>query len=260
MDRNRKNNTGDEADTNGTGNDPSSKSHESAESVRSDPEAARMQDELKKANEAAEACEEVAADQVKKGFIKEDDIAKLKAEMESMKDLMLRRQADFENYKKRQIKLQQEQQKLAVKDFALDIIHINDDLLRAVEVASNIQKEVPFEEAHDSFVKGVQMISQRIEDTLQNYGIVEIDSLNQPFDPMFNEAVEIEVSPNVESDTITKVYQKGFRIEDIVLRCARVRVAKPAPAKGQDCGNGDDTARDLQGDRDNGREMNDCAG
>ena len=72
------------------------------------------------------------------------------------------------------------------------------------------------------------MISKRIEEMLKKYGIEEIDSLNKPFDPNFNEAVEIDESEDVEVDTITKVHQKGFCLEDYVVRAAKVKVTKPA--------------------------------
>ena len=145
----------------------------------------------------------------------------------TLKDTILRRQADFENYKKRHHKIQKEQKKLAVKDLALDIIHINDDLLRAIEASSNIQADQSFEDAHKSFVDGVSMISNRIEEALKKYDVVEIDALNKEFDPNYFEAVEIEMAENVVKDTVTKVYQKGFRIDDIVVRSSKVKVSKP---------------------------------
>lgn len=157
---------------------------------------------------------------------KDNDLEKLKKEIETFKDLIQRRQADFENYKKRMIKFQEEQKKFAIKDIALDIINIDDDLLRALEASSNIDINGSLEDNHKSFVKGVSMISGRIEETLKKYGVVELEAINQAFDPNFHEAVEIEKSTDFNVDTVTKVYQKGFRIDDIIIRSARVRVAK----------------------------------
>jgi molecular chaperone GrpE len=70
------------------------------------------------------------------------------------------------------------------------------------------------------------MISRQIEEMLKKYGVVEIESLNREFDPALNEAVEIEEGDGVDKDTITKVYQKGFMIDDYIVRCARVRVTR----------------------------------
>ncbi|MBN1531038.1 MAG: nucleotide exchange factor GrpE [Spirochaetes bacterium] len=189
--------------------------------------ATRLKEELQSVQEEIQECREASAAMEDESAKREEEYQKLKAEMESLKDLMQRRQADFENYKKRQVKMQQEQQKMAVKDLALDIITINDDLLRAIESASNIEGDSPGEEAKESFRQGVDLISKRIVETLNKYGIIEIDSMNQAFDPNYNEAVEIDMSSDVTIDTITKVYLKGFRIDEIVIRPARVRVTRP---------------------------------
>ncbi len=182
------------------------------------------------------------ADEERCNAIKENE--KLMGEMESLKDVMLRRQADFENYKKRIAKQQGESRKMAIKDFSNDIMEINDDLLRAIEASEGISKEGSSEEAHKSFVEGVSMISRRIEETMKKYGVVEIEALNQEFDPNFHEAVEIDMSDGVTVDTVTKVYQKGFRIDDMVVRSSKVRVTKPmkaAPPAEADNNGGDTT-------------------
>ena len=159
----------------------------------------------------------------------ESELDKKIKEIETLTDTMKRRQADFENYKKRMIKTQEEQKKFAIRDMALDIININDDLLRAREAACNVDSDEgqTVKEVCDSFADGFSMISKRIEDMLKNYGIEEIDSLDKVFDPNFNEAVEIEESDEVEDEIITRVYQKGFRLDDYLVRAAKVKVTKP---------------------------------
>ncbi len=157
----------------------------------------------------------------------DEEIIRLNKEMETLKDLLQRRQADFENFKKRTARLQEEFKKVAIKDFACDIININDDLIRAIDASNNFSME-DNEGSHSSFADGVKIISKRIEETLGKYGIEEIDAENQPFDPNFHEAVEIEMSEDADTDTVAKVHQKGFKIEDMVLRSAKVKVAKAA--------------------------------
>ncbi|MCU0821287.1 MAG: nucleotide exchange factor GrpE, partial [Spirochaetes bacterium] len=157
----------------------------------------------------------------------EEELSKKNKEVESLTDMLKRRQADFENYKKRVLREQDDQKKFAIKDFALDIININDDLLRAIDAASSST-----DEHTKSLITGVGIVSKRIVETLQKYGIEEIDSLNKEFDPRFNEAVEITKSDDVDTDVITAVYQKGFRLDDYVIRCARVRVTKPDRGNG----------------------------
>lgn len=157
----------------------------------------------------------------------QEELDKKTKEIEDLTDTMKRRQADFENYKKRMIKTQDEIKKLAIKDFALDIININDDLLRAFDASCNVSKEKSVDEICNSFSDGFSMISKKVEETLKKYGIEEIDSLNQAFDPNCNEAIELEDSDNVECDTITKVHQKGFHLDEYVLRSAKVKVSRP---------------------------------
>ena len=155
-----------------------------------------------------------------------EDIEKMTKDIETLTDTMKRRQADFENYKKRMIKTQEEQKKFAIRDLALEIININDDLLRACEASNSIDKSKPVEEICGSFSEGFSMISKKVEEALKKFGIEEIDSLNQAFDPNCNEAIEMEDSEDVKCDTITKVHQKGFRMDDLVVRSAKVKVSK----------------------------------
>ena len=180
--------------------------------------------EAKKTDNGKTSSEENNSSEVQK--LKEE-LDKKSKEIEALTETMKRRQADFENYKKRMIKTQDEQKKFAIKDFALEIININDDLLRACEASNSIDKGKPVEEICTSFSEGFSMISKKVEETLKKFGIEEIDSLNQAFDPNCNEAIEMEDSGNVECDTITKVHQKGFRIDDLVIRSAKVKVSRP---------------------------------
>ncbi|MBN1496214.1 MAG: nucleotide exchange factor GrpE [Spirochaetes bacterium] len=168
------------------------------------------------------------ADEEKTNAMKEN--LKLRGEMDVLKDTMMRRQADFENYKKRMAKQQGEYRKMVIRDFAQDIIQINDDLLRAIEASNGMAKEDVTEDTYRSFVDGVSMISDRIESTMGKYGVTEIDALDQEFDPNFHEAVEIETNGEAAVDTVSKVYQKGFRIDDLVVRSAKVRVTKAKKA------------------------------
>jgi len=179
---------------------------------------------------------------------KEEDLLKLRGEADSLKDLLQRRQADFENFKKRNTKMLEDTKKFAIRDFATDIIMINDDLLRAIEASGSVDAdEGSCDESHSSFVQGVSMISKRIEETFNNYGIEEIAADGQPFDPNFHEAVEIEMSEKVDVDTVTFVHQKGFRIEDMVVRSARVKVAKPVPRQDASNGGSNGAAEETKG-------------
>jgi molecular chaperone GrpE len=211
-----------------------------------------MEKKKDKAEEKVSAKEETP-DSLKKKLVQaETDIEKKDQEIADLKDLLLRRQADFENYKKRMAKTLDDFKKLAIKDFALDVIVINDDLLRAIEASSTVKNGESPEQCHNSFVDGVSMISRMIEEMLKKYSILEIDSLNQSFDPQCNEAVEVVMSSEVKEDTITKIYQKGFKLDDLVVRSAKVQVARPvSPGEnsgtddGNDSGSGGREAQEI---------------
>jgi len=157
-----------------------------------------------------------------------EQLKKLTSENESLKDLMQRRQADFENYKKRMLKQFEDNRKYALKDIAEDIILVNDDLLRAIDAASAVTEEAINAETYSSMLKGIEMISKKIEEALSKHGIVEIEAQNCAFDPNVHEAYEIETSDDIELDMVSKVHQKGFKIDDVIIRTSKVKVAKPS--------------------------------
>jgi molecular chaperone GrpE len=177
---------------------------------------------------------------------KENDslMKKKDEEIALLKDQILRSRADFDNFRKRCIKTEDLNKKLAVKDFALDIIKVHDDLIRASEAAMSIPDGDTLEHAHKSYVDGVMMISRNIESALGNNGVTEVESLNAPFNPVFHEAVAFDTSDSVECDTVTKVFQKGFAIDQMVIRTAKVMVTKPEK-KGPENGCGSDSASEA---------------
>ena len=157
-----------------------------------------------------------------------DEFKKLMSENASLKDVLQRRQADFENYKKRMLKQFEDNRKYALKDIAESIIAINDDLLRAIDAASAVNEESINAETYSSMLQGIKMISKEIVDALGKYGIVEIEALGCVFDPNKHEAYEIETLDDIEQDTVSKVHKKGFQIDDVIIRTSKVKVAKPS--------------------------------
>ena len=167
-------------------------------------------------------------DQMEKILKEKDELVKKKdEEIAQLKDQILRNRADFDNFRKRCMKTEELNKKLAVKDFAVDIIKINDDLIRASEAAMHIREGESLEHAHKAYVDGVMIISKSIENALKCNGVAEIDSLGCPFNPFFHEAVEFDMDENVDCDTVSRVYQKGFIVDQIVIRTAKVKVSKP---------------------------------
>ncbi len=191
-----------------------------------------FKEEIKNGNKEniQDSCCEDAANPESEIQNQDEELIKLNKEIETLKDLLQRRQADFENFRKRTAKLQEDYKKLAIRDFACDIINVNDDISRAIEASENLSGKESAD-SKDSFIEGIKLVSKRIEEILSKYGIQEIEAENKPFNPNFHEALEIESSDNYSEDTVTKVYQKGFKLDEHLVRTAKVRVSKPAPKK-----------------------------
>lgn len=143
-------------------------------------------------------------------------LAEKEEEIENLKDKIARLQADFLNYKKRSEKEKVESANLGIQAVITDLLPIIDNFERALDAASN--KE-------DSFYKGVDMIKDQLYDFLEKYNIKEINALGEKFDPSVHHAIST-VDTQEESGTVVEVYQKGYLMEDKVVRPSMVKVSK----------------------------------
>lgn len=153
-------------------------------------------------------------------------IEALQAENSELKNQYLRKQADFENFRKRMQREKQESIKYANSNLLQDLITIIDDFERAIRSS---------EESRDfeSFHSGIKMIEHQFVNMLERkYGLTRMESEGKEFDPQMHEAINMEESPEVEVQTVTEDYQKGYLLNDRVLRHAKVKVAVPAPESG----------------------------
>jgi len=147
----------------------------------------------------------------------------LKAENSELKNQYLRKQADFENFRKRMQREKQESIKYANSNLLQDLVTIIDDFERAIRSS---------EESRDfeSFHSGIKMIEHQFVNMLERkYGLTRMESEGKEFDPQQHEAINMEESPEVEVQTVVEDYQKGYMLNDRVLRHAKVKVAVPAP-------------------------------
>jgi len=147
----------------------------------------------------------------------------LKAENSELKNQYLRKQADFENFRKRMQREKQESIKYANSNLLQDLVTIIDDFERAIRSS---------EESRDfeSFHSGIKMIEHQFVNMLERkYGLTRMESEGKEFDPQQHEAINMEESPEVDVQTVVEDYQKGYMLNDRVLRHAKVKVAIPAP-------------------------------
>lgn len=140
-------------------------------------------------------------------------------ESEELKNQLIRLQADFSNYKKRMEKEREGYIDLGVKKLALDILPVIDNLERALKSIEEYAND-------DEIFKGINLIDDQLLEVLAKNNITEIKANGEKFDPNLHHAVAMVDSEDLESDMIVDVLQKGYQINESVLRPSMVRVSK----------------------------------
>ena len=143
----------------------------------------------------------------------------LVAQNRALNDRVLRTLADFENFRKRSEREKQDFYKYALSGTIKDILPVLDNFDRALEHA----------EGGDEFHKGVLLIYKQLFDVLQRHGLKVIDESGVHFDPNIHEAVVREEDPSVPNHTVVAILQKGYFLQDRLLRPALVKVAVGGP-------------------------------
>ena len=145
------------------------------------------------------------------------DIEKLKAEKDELMQTLIRRQADFENFRKRTERDRYEEARRGVERLVTDLIPVLD----AFDLALQSHADKAFEE----YRKGVTLIRKQLWDTLARHGVQRIEAADQKFDPNLHEAVERVESDEYPDGSIVAVFQDGYQFNGRILRPALVRVA-----------------------------------
>ncbi len=128
---------------------------------------------------------------------------------------LLRRQAEFENYRRRTERERAELLEYAGMEAARALLPVLDDFERALKV----------ECADKEYARGMELIFQRFSDSLAKLGLEPLESVGQPFDPNAHHAVEMVRTEEAEDHTILEEYQRGYNFRGRLLRPAMVKVA-----------------------------------
>jgi molecular chaperone GrpE len=159
---------------------------------------------------------------------KEDkEIEELKKKLEEKEkeakenyDRLLRTAADFENYKKRAAREKEDWTKFANEDLIKAILPFIDNLERAVNHAQKIADT-------GVLVEGVQLTLQQLLQALNKFGLSSFESVGKPFDPAMHEAMLVVETDKHEPNQVVEEFQKGYLLNDRLLRPATVSVSKP---------------------------------
>jgi molecular chaperone GrpE len=133
-------------------------------------------------------------------------------------DHYLRALAEVENIKKRSTRDREEYLKYANVNLIKKLLPVIDDLHRAIEVARNSQD-------FEALSKGVEMTARSLDDLLKGEGVKVIESVGQPFDPQYHQALTVEASDEHPENTVIEQLQKGYILHDRVIRPSLVKVS-----------------------------------
>ena len=147
-----------------------------------------------------------------------EDPAATRRERDEFRDLLLRKTAEFDNYRKRVERERREQASLAAADVLTELLPLVDNLERALA-------SIPDEGSASAYKRGVELIHRQLVELLTRRGVTVIDPLGELFDPNLHEAVTREPADGRRDGEVVEVLGRGYRLGDRLLRAALVKVA-----------------------------------
>ena len=148
-------------------------------------------------------------------------IAELESSVNQFKDQLLRKAAEFENYKRRTENDYAAMVRFSTEEMIVRLLPILDDFERSMKSAK--AQEGTADEA--SFYRGIEMIYAKFRKLLDGHGVKEMEVLGKPFDPELHDALLQVPNSTVPPHTVLEVVDKGYMLHDKVVRHARVIVA-----------------------------------
>jgi molecular chaperone GrpE len=170
----------------------------------------------------------------------ERELEEVRRDKDKYYDLLLRKQADFDNFRKRMERERNESWTAAARDLLKRILPILDNMERALRAS---------EGSKDPLFKGIELVHQQFLDLLKKEGVQPIEALGAHFDPRLHEAVEVLDVAGFEADVVLEEMQKGYTFNDRLLRPALVKVASgkkpgyasPSGSEPRDGGTGEES-------------------
>jgi molecular chaperone GrpE len=166
-------------------------------------------DELKKRSDVAPAADQTDGD---------DPVAGLQADLDRFRDLAMRSQADFENYKRRCAREKEEAIKYANTSLLEKLVSIADNFELGLEAARGEGEESPI-------YSGMNLVLKQLRDFLAENGLQPIEAVGLKFDPNLHEAIAHEPSDEVPEGAVIRQTRRGYRLKDRLLRPSAVVVS-----------------------------------
>jgi molecular chaperone GrpE len=147
------------------------------------------------------------------------DPAEIQRQRDEYYDLLLRKSAEFDNYRKRVERERQGLADAAASGILEELLPVVDDLERALKADAG-------GEGAEAYRRGVELIHRQLMETLRKRGVRAIDALGADFDPYYHQAVAHEAVPGRREGEIIEEFRRGYMLADRLLRPSMVKVAK----------------------------------
>ena len=185
------------------------------------PDVVEQEEVLSPSGEVSEECQDQAEKQEIVQDALSERITELEEENRDLKEQLLRKQAEFENFRKRLLRDKEDSIRYGNSNLLLDLVTVMDDFERAIK-SSEESKDF------DSFHSGVEMIEKQLASLLdRKYGLKRFESVGEAFNPEKHEAIAMEDSVKHKKMVVLEDFQKGYLLHERVLRHSKVKVANP---------------------------------
>lgn len=147
----------------------------------------------------------------------------VRKERDEYYDLLLRKQAEFDNYRKRTNKEREEARVSAIADLSRELLVVVDAAEKGLESLAAHQSDPRLA----GYREGYELLLRNLRAVLEKFGVKELSAVGEKFDPSLHEAVNTHATSEHEEGQILEEYRKGYTISDRLLRPAQVKVAIP---------------------------------
>lgn len=158
----------------------------------------------------------------------EEKLSAVEAKAQENWDKALRAQAELENVRRRAERDLENAHKYALEKFFIELLPVKDGLEMGLAAAQDEGAEVA------KLLEGTELTLKMLEDVMIKFGICDIHPLDEPFDPELHQAMSMLESPDKEPNTVVAVMQKGYTLNDRLIRPAMVVVSREAEKSDKD--------------------------
>jgi len=149
----------------------------------------------------------------------------VRKERDEYYDLLLRKQAEFENYRKRTLRDREEARVAALTEMSKELLPVVDSAEKGLAALAAETRDPKLA----GYREGYELLLRNMRNVLEKFGVKELPAVGEKFDPSVHEAVITEATDEHEEGRVLEEYRKGYTISDRLLRPAQVKVAVPTP-------------------------------